>query len=291
MMPNYDPNILHWTKFNPEVQKTKMIPKIIHQMWLGNDPPKVLMDTWRKENPDWAYILWTEENLKEWTFKNQDLIEQMPELNGKCDIMRYEILYHFGGFFIDADTYCLKPLSDHLFKYDCTSVFESEKYRGGLIACGFMSAHPGCELMRLCIDNIKVVKSPAWWYVGPSYFTYIVQKYKYPIKIHPSHYFIPKHYAGTCYKGNGNVYCDHLWGNTFKNYDLYKSASRTLKPKIRHNPLKLELNHIYCRRTGIGQIILQHLKDRKPYQHRPSRDQQYSLKQNVVSLANKFPAS
>ena len=37
------------------------IPKIIHQIWIGNKPPPInLMNTWKEKNPDYEYILWNE---------------------------------------------------------------------------------------------------------------------------------------------------------------------------------------------------------------------------------------
>ena len=43
-----------------------MIPKIIHQLWVGpKKPPLQLMETWKTNHPDWQYMFWNEETLKE----------------------------------------------------------------------------------------------------------------------------------------------------------------------------------------------------------------------------------
>lgn len=289
MMPSYDPNYLFWPIFQPKIQSSSMIPKIIHQLWLGPNPPTNLMETWKKLNPDWAYILWTEENLKNWAFKNKKYIDEMIEPNGKCDIMRYEILYHMGGFFIDADTICIQPLDDRLFQYECISVFESEKHRGGLIACGFMAARPGCKLLKLCIENLAAANSPAWWYVGPAYFTHIVQKYKYPIKIHPSHYFIPKHYEGKMYTGDDAVFCDHLWGNTFGDYERFTHIQplKIQEPKSRQHQPKIPGNRTLCRRLGIG-CQLRHMKQvHELMKNQKIGDQPCSLKPSTAIHAKR----
>jgi len=44
--------------------------------------------------------------------------------------------------------------------------------------------------------------------------TDIVKRLKYPISILPSHTFIPEHYTGEKYQGNGKIYANHLWGTT-----------------------------------------------------------------------------
>ena len=42
------------------------IPKIIHQLWIGDKPmPSVLMDKIKSDNKDYEYMLWNEDKLKE----------------------------------------------------------------------------------------------------------------------------------------------------------------------------------------------------------------------------------
>ena len=82
-----------------------MIPKIIHQIWLGdqNKRPIELMKTWKELNPTWEYKVWTEKEM--FPLINQMQFNQYgATYNGKANILRYEILYNYGGFFIDADS-------------------------------------------------------------------------------------------------------------------------------------------------------------------------------------------
>lgn len=86
------------------------IPKIIHQIWIGPKPaPTDLMDTWRDKHPDFEYIRWSETELAERGFVSecQSQIDDMPEINGKADIYRWEILHKYGGIFVDADSVCV----------------------------------------------------------------------------------------------------------------------------------------------------------------------------------------
>ena len=47
-----------------------MIPKIIHQLWIGTKPPPTkFMDTWRDKNPDFEYIRWNEEEISKRNLK------------------------------------------------------------------------------------------------------------------------------------------------------------------------------------------------------------------------------
>lgn len=215
--PAYDPSHpLWWDDLVPKTPKPGAIPRIIHQIWIGPKPrPKKLMDGYRDMHPDWTYILWTEKNLKYLTWKNQKHIDEMPEWNGKADLYRYELLLRFGGVWMDADSECLAPFDDFFLENDSFAIYENEKHRGGLVACGVIGATPGNELMRLCVDEIHSMPrldTPAWWSVGPVFFTWVVGKHQYPIKVYPGHWFIPNHYTGEVYSGPDKIYADHKWG-------------------------------------------------------------------------------
>ena len=87
--------------------------KIIHQIWLGpKAPPKWCMDSWRidyiKNNPDWKYMLWTEKEVKDLNLVNRTEYDSEPTVRGKADILRYEIIYNFGGIYCDVDSISMK---------------------------------------------------------------------------------------------------------------------------------------------------------------------------------------
>lgn len=221
-----------------------MIPKLIHQFWIGpKQAPAPLMATWKKMNPDWDYLFWDEHALKthfpEGLF-NQRQYDEMEELCGKCDIARLEILNKYGGFFIDADSICLSPLEDFLLINDSFSCYENEFERANLIACGYLASTAENDLMELLIEavsrlNIQKMlevsdRSPfdtshrAWRLTGSDLLTRTVFSNKYTdISIYPSYYFIPRHYGGRKYTGPARSFADQLWGSTpgssFYGYD------------------------------------------------------------------------
>lgn len=90
----------------------QLIPKIIHQIWLGKRPiPTQIqsyMQSWKTYHPDWKFILWTEDNLI--PLQNQELYNQVIDLRQKADIVRYEVLYQYGGIYVDIDMECFKNI-------------------------------------------------------------------------------------------------------------------------------------------------------------------------------------
>jgi mannosyltransferase OCH1-like enzyme len=203
-----------------------MIPRIIHQIWVGpKKKPEKLMNTWKDMNPEWEHIIWDSEKISEKYpngFKNQKHIDEIEEWAGKADIMRYEILHDYGGFYIDADSICINSLDDHFLKHDCFACFENEECRGQLVANGYLGAIKDCKLMKILIEKISNTESVshektgkmAWQSVGPLFFTETIIENQYPISVYPSFVFIPEHYSGYVYQGKGKSYSRQLWGST-----------------------------------------------------------------------------
>jgi inositol phosphorylceramide mannosyltransferase catalytic subunit len=105
----YEKNYL--AKIDKE-ENNYQIPKKIHQIWLGGDIPEEY-DGWRKSwkvtHPDWEYKLWTDEDAKKFKMVNRDAFDLVDNLGSKSDIFRLEILYKYGGIYVDTDFECLKP--------------------------------------------------------------------------------------------------------------------------------------------------------------------------------------
>jgi mannosyltransferase OCH1-like enzyme len=199
-----------------------MIPKIIHQMWIGPyAKPDKLMDTWKNLNPDWEYMEWNNDTIKNESFVNHELINNTPQYSGKKDIMSYEILKKYGGFFADADSDCIKSLDDFLLNNESFGCWESEEAKPGLIANGYLGCEKNSPLMDLLINDLKKLTSvqEAWMQTGPLLLTKMVNTYNYTrLKIYPSGYFIPVHHTGLRQEGNGPTYCNQYWGTSKKLY-------------------------------------------------------------------------
>lgn len=201
------------------------IPKIIHQCWIGpHKKPEGLMKTWKDIYKGWQYIEWDEDRIDKMKLVNQRLYNEYLEgetnqWNGAANILRYEILYRFGGFWADADSVCIKMIEDSFLMNDCFMVYVNEKLARGRITNAFIGACEQNRLMKLLIDELGKLKTikgkESWRMTGPLFITKVVKKYKYvDLKIYPSHYFMPKHYTGQEHTGVQHRYATHLWGTT-----------------------------------------------------------------------------
>ena len=118
------------------------VPEILHFIWIGHKPlPDRYLDnveSYQKMNPNYKIYLWLElaklsQNVigaisqrlpnvtlsdpNELRLINQDLYDR-PTLNigVKADLLRYEIVYQYGGIYCDIDSISVKPFNPNIFK-------------------------------------------------------------------------------------------------------------------------------------------------------------------------------
>lgn len=177
-----------------------MIPKIIHQIWLGSPVPRQLRsfhESWKRLHPDWECRLWSEKDL-DW-LKNKKLYDNAfvhakkdAGYQFQSDLARYEILYRFGGVYIDMDTEPIKPI-DELMNVPAFAVWES---KDEWIANGIMGSVPQHNFLGMIIDGAEenvgdAVDSAATHLVGPRYLSRMFFEHKPDMEIYPTHYFLP----------------------------------------------------------------------------------------------------
>ena len=116
----------------------KRTPKIIHWVWIGNNPiPEEVVKTWKKNLPEgeWEYMLWNEDNFD---MNSCEFLKKSYESKkyGICvDYIRAKVLYEYGGVWLDADCLITNDISPFL-QYDFFGSWENENYLNiGLIGC------------------------------------------------------------------------------------------------------------------------------------------------------------
>jgi len=102
------------------------IPKIIHQTWKTRDIPydvyqKAWIDSWKKYHADWEYKFWTDEDNKAFIKRHYPwflkIYDRYQKSICRADAVRYFILHHYGGVYVDLDFECLKNIQPLLDNY------------------------------------------------------------------------------------------------------------------------------------------------------------------------------
>ena len=151
---NFERN--HQTFQNKYSFKEK-IPKIIHQIWIGPKkiPRKYLHwgKTWKKNNPYWKYKLWTDIDINNLSMKNKLLFNSTNNVGFKSDLVRYEILYKYGGIYVDTDFECIQSIPDNLRDFDFVSCI-GFAYKPEILN-GLIMATPKSNIIKKIIYDIK----------------------------------------------------------------------------------------------------------------------------------------
>jgi len=184
-----------------------IIPKIIHQIWIGpNKIPSIWMDTIKNfcNKYNYQYILWDNNAVANFNLVNKKYYDIEKTYNGKSDILRYEILYNYGGIYIDADCVILNDIlleqlinSFNNSNYQIAFGYEiNYKLITGSVIISTIHSH----FIKECIDNVKIrdFKKPPWMSVGPLLITNIFNqlKDKSNICIYLSNVFYPIRWHG-----------------------------------------------------------------------------------------------
>ena len=118
-----------------------MIPKIIHYVWVGNNPKpkdiKKCMKTWKKHLKDYKIIEWNESNFDISSHPSVKKAHEAIKWAYVSDYIRMYAIYNYGGIYLDTDVLVLenfdKFLNNKVFvgfereNYPFTAVFGAEK--------------------------------------------------------------------------------------------------------------------------------------------------------------------
>lgn len=129
-----------------------MIPKIIHQVWVGDCPvPEAdipYCESLKRNHPDWKFVLhathrehhlggpWDDVRDPPATMVDHviDFLEKRSEKKARpaaiSDVYRLAAIYEEGGVYFDTDVLCLKPIDDAMrgvelalsYEYDCHTI-------------------------------------------------------------------------------------------------------------------------------------------------------------------------
>lgn len=90
-----------------------LIPKLIHQTYKTTEVPMKWNHTYssiRALHPDYVYMFWTDDNSRDFIEQYYpwflDTFDSYPYNIMRADVIRYFVLVHYGGIYIDLDNGC-----------------------------------------------------------------------------------------------------------------------------------------------------------------------------------------
>jgi hypothetical protein len=210
----------------------QIMNRTIQIIWVGDESkrPDAYIQSWLELNPAWKVKVWGNREFEEYPWRLRAQLDHrwhnMNELNGVADIMRWEILHDEGGFAVDADGPCIKPLEDWLFKgTSMAACYESEYALPGRIASGYLYALAKNPIVNSIIERIAsenaMHDTPAWRALATMQISYEYHSRRpndADFRVWPSHYFIPDHRWAPPYRGSGPVFSKQMFMTTHGTY-------------------------------------------------------------------------
>lgn len=179
------------------------IPKIIHQIWFDfgygrdiGDHNKRLIKRMKEKNSNYISFLWREEDadnlLKKYYPNYWCTYHTLEPVIKKVDFLRFFILHHYGGIYLDMDFYCLKNFDDYFNdfpQYKDSDIILSRSCYGPWITNSIMMSAKGSKFWEFCMKKVKDKELIPWWgelqthidtscTAGPYFMTKVVECYQ-----------------------------------------------------------------------------------------------------------------
>lgn len=200
-----------------------MIPKIIHRVHIGpsQDFAEWCWDTSKKYNYDWEHVTHSNPDSLEWEFVGKYL-GMSPTFAYKSDLMRLELLYKYGGVYIDTDVEVIRSFNPLLQHDSAFAAWESTDTIGSAI----IGSPPGnkdvLDLIMYCVGAIEIESNNGVIEYGghlkmfsPSVLTKLWKCNKDVLLLQPESFYpyhwTEKHRRYEDFSVNHNTYAVHHW--------------------------------------------------------------------------------
>ena len=90
-----------------------LIPRIFHRIWVGPDPLPAEYarygQTWLDHHPGWELRFWTDDNFPD-GLRRPEAQERLRSPVERANILRLEVVWRFGGVYVDTDFECRRSI-------------------------------------------------------------------------------------------------------------------------------------------------------------------------------------
>ena len=134
------------------------IPKVIHYCWFGHsqkgEKEQRCIESWKKFCPDYKIIEWNEDNydINSHPFVSNAYVRKKWAF--VSDFARLDIIYQYGGVYLDTDVEIIKPIDD-LLSVQMYAGFEDVRCVNLGLGFGAEKKHPYIKEMMEAYDTLS----------------------------------------------------------------------------------------------------------------------------------------
>jgi peptidoglycan/xylan/chitin deacetylase (PgdA/CDA1 family) len=181
----------------PNSHSSLRLPRVFHRVWLGDQPmPEEFVrfgESWMAKHPGWTMRLWTDANVP--SLINQAEFDAGRNAAQKGDVLKYELVYRFGGVYVDTDMECLRNIEPLLRDVDAFAAWESQE----CVNVAIFGAVRGHGALREVIDRLPAsfaAEQPGRQDLstGPGLFTEVVHGHT-DVVLYGPELFYPYHFS------------------------------------------------------------------------------------------------
>jgi FkbM family methyltransferase len=209
-----------------------MIPRIIHF-----SVPEVLTPSQseiislaQEKHPDWEIKVW-KDPIDRSGFKLAQFLDSANSGAQRADLIRLDVVFRYGGVYVDSDIRLLKSLEPLVTNYDFFVCSEN----GRLATNAMFGATQGHPAIAKLIDSL--IESPPDWSIppnvttGPVFFSKILH-WRSDVSVLPRETFYPYNWNEQARAPHPQTYGVHEWAASWKDHEKPKILE-DLKGKFR----------------------------------------------------------
>jgi mannosyltransferase OCH1-like enzyme len=175
-------------------RRVPMIPRMLHQVWVGRLPlPEEFArygESWRRHHPDWEMRFWTDENLPDDLIR-PEAYERLRKPAERSDIIRLEVLFRFGGVYVDTDCECLRPFDPLL--QEGVDLFTGDLGGTAKVNTAVIGSVPGHPLLERALRELRPVTEYGLDQggTGPRFLSGVLREHPDQVMLYPREFFQP----------------------------------------------------------------------------------------------------
>ena len=120
------------------------------------------LETINRHSEDYEVILLNERSIRDY-IKIPNVVEKFSEIAHKADYIRFNLLYQYGGVWLDSDSILLRNIGEAIEPFIANHDYIGYGREQGKPSIGFMASKKGCKLLGMHLEEVdRFLRRKLW---------------------------------------------------------------------------------------------------------------------------------